>query len=76
MSSSVTVKMNYFDYIVVATKSGEKTRLKQISMDVNAEFILNFLEALIPKIIFHRNDLKHYRSVNNEFDLMFHNVKL
>lgn len=61
---SKTVKLQYFDKVeVLSKKSGQLVkRLKAIYTEANMEYIINFINSFLKKIIFHRNQLKHYRS--------------
>ena len=70
----VTVHMEVFKHVMVSTKSGEKKRLKAVQEDANMAFIVNFTSDLLPKIIYHRNELKHFRSVAKEFCQLFNTI--
>ena len=47
--------------VTVKLKGAIVKRLRALSTDANVEFILDFISNLLPKIINHRNQLKHYR---------------
>ena len=60
---SVTVKLDHFDIVEVAAKSGNIVkRLKAISTNANMAFIVEFISSFLKNIIHHRNQLRHYRS--------------
>ena len=67
----VTVKLMHFEYVETTTKKGAIVKhLRALSTDANIEFILDFISNLLPKIINHRNQLKHYRySIKSFHDL-------
>ena len=46
-------------------------RLTPVKAQVNAQFLLSFIDELLPEIINHRNMLKLHRSVNAEFKNLF-----
>ena len=55
--------MTYFKMVSCPTlHNKEVERLKAIKTDANIVFIIDFISELLPKIIHHRNQLKHYRS--------------
>ena len=48
--------------------------LNPILTPENMEYILNFIDAMLYKIIHHRNLLKNYRSVVNTFNSLFNSL--
>ena len=61
-NSNVTVPLMYFEKQLHVTKNGKETkRLKAIKKSVNLEFLAGFIDDLLPKIVYHRNMLRHYR---------------
>ena len=46
-------------------------RLTPVKAQVNVQFLLNFIDQLLPEIVNHRNMLKLHRSVNAEFKGLF-----
>ena len=68
----VTVKLMHFESVETTTKKGAIVkRLRALSTDANVEFILDFISNLLPKIINHRNQLKHYRHSIKTFHDLF-----
>ena len=52
----------YFEKQLHVTKKGKETeQLKAIKKNVNLEFLTAFIDKLLPKIVYHRNMLRHYR---------------
>ena len=52
----------YFEKQLHVTKKGKETeRLKAIKKSVNLKFLIAFIDKLLPKIVYHRNMLCHYR---------------
>ena len=51
-------------------------RLTVVKCHVNANYLVKFLDNLLPEIIFHRNTLKLYRNTIKEFDILFPSVHL
>ena len=61
-NSNVTVPAVYFEKQLHVTKMGKETgRLKAIKKNVNLEFLTAFIDKLLPKIVYHRSMLCHYR---------------
>ena len=61
-NSNVTVSLMYFEKQLHVTKKGKETeQLKAIKKNVNLEFLTAFIDKLLPKIVYHRNMLRHYR---------------
>ena len=59
----------------ITNKNGEiSKRLQQVTTQANMEYIINFIATRLPKIIHHRNHLKHYRSTITEFRECYDNV--
>ena len=58
-NSNVTVPLMYFEKQLHVTKKGKETeRLKAIT---KMEFLTAFIDKLLPKIVYHRNMVRHYR---------------
>ena len=71
-TDTTTVKLENFQPVIVKNKVGEeKKHLKQVTTDANINFLITFLEKVIPEIIHHRNELQHYRSVISKFRDLF-----
>ena len=52
----------YFEKQLHLTKKGKETeRLKAIKKNITLEFLTAFINKLLPKIVYHRNMLCHYR---------------
>ena len=63
-----TVNLQDFDEVEIITKNGDITkRLKLLSRQANLCDIITSTSLQLPKIINHRNHLRHYRSTINEF---------
>ena len=71
--TNTTVKLQYIDKVEILIRKSEKVvkRLKAVCTDANMEYIINFISSFLGKIIFHRNQLKHYRSSLGMFREMF-----
>ena len=61
---SVTVKVQHFVKVeVTSKKTGKVTKKLQPQYeDANMIFITEFIDNILKDMIFHRNQLKHYRS--------------
>ena len=61
---TVTVKVQHFVKVEVLSKKTGKVSKKLTPQyeDANMPFIVNFIESILKDMIFHRNQLKHYRS--------------
>jgi len=68
--------MSSFSVLFKTRFNGEKKRLKHVSVDANVCYLLGFLKELMPKLIHHRNELKHFGSVVSVFHQMFYGVHL
>lgn len=56
---------------VVLSKNGQSSkRLTPVKQQVNASYLIRFIENLLPTLIHHRNMLKHYRSTVYQFKSM------
>lgn len=52
----------------ILNKKGQPSkRLTPINQQVNASYLINFIENLLPSLIYHRNMLQHYRSTIKQF---------
>ena len=51
-------------------------RLAVVKCHVNDNYLVKFLDNLLPEIIFHGNTLKLYRNTIKEFDVLFPSVHL
>ena len=56
------------------TKYGKKEKLKAKSQVANIYFILNILNGILPKIIYHRNHLYHFCHCIAELDEIFKHI--
>lgn len=60
-----TVNMMHFKKMEITTKKGKTIeRLKALSTNADLTFIIEFIDKRLVKFIHHRNQLKHYRSIN------------
>ena len=66
--STVTVTMSKFVKTTYQKKNGEEgTRLELVHNSVDMSAICDFIAELLPSIINHRNELKHYRQTIHDF---------
>ena len=76
-NAELTVNLMHFEKIDMTNKAGKTVeRLKAISTPVNMKFILDLISIRLPKIIHHRNQLKHYRSCIKTFKEVFDAVSI
>ena len=61
----------------IKDKKGEIVkRLTPVQHNINATYLISFIEDLLPVIIHHRNHLKHYRSTIKKFTKMMNPIYL
>ena len=61
--------------MLVKTKHGdEKKSLKQVSTEATLSYLVTFLQQVLPQILHHQNELKHFRSVAKDFCSQFNAV--
>ena len=65
-----------FENVEQINKKGEtKECLRPIMQSANMSGVINFIEGILPQIINHRNQLRHYRNTieafRNHFDALF-----
>ena len=75
-TDDTTVPFEIFKSVMVQTKEGEKKRLKLVQENANMAFIIDFINTILPNIIHHRNELKHFRSVVKEFTLLYSSINI
>ena len=67
--------MLHFEMMLVKTKHGDKRkRLKQVSTEATISYIVTFLQQVLPQILHHQNELKHFQSVVKDFCSQFNAV--
>ena len=65
---NATVPLMYFEKQLYITKKGKQSeRLKALKKHVDLKFLITFIDKLLPKIVYHRNMLQHYRKTNQLF---------
>ena len=63
-NEDVKIKFQHFEKVQHVNKNGKiSDKLKAVTDDVCTKFIIDFISELLPKIICHRNHLKHYQTV-------------
>ena len=68
---------NYFQETNIITKKGKETkRLKLLKTDADMVFLVNFVDNILAKLIYHRNILKHYRNTQSIFESLFDSVSI
>ena len=76
-ADNFTTKMQHFVKISTTTKKGKIVeKLKAVSTNANMNFIIEFITALLPKMLHHRNHLKHYHSTVKEFREHFNTISI
>ena len=74
-TSNNSFHMLHFEMMLVKTKHGDKRkRLKQVSTEATISYIVTFLRQVLPQILHHRNELKHFQSVVKDFCSQFNAV--
>ena len=61
-NGDVTVPFNYFQKTNITKKGKETKRLKLLEPDAGMVFLVNFVDNILAKLIYHRNMLKYYRN--------------
>eukprot|EP00794_Sanderia_malayensis_P020851 gene20851-22896_t len=75
--SNVFVGMMHFEKVSTVNKQGnEVVRLKPQRSEMNIASIITFISNLMPNIIHHRNQLKHYRNTISDITDMFNTVSI
>ena len=73
----ITVPFTQFVKKPHTTKKGKEIlRLEPEGIDVNLNFLVDFISKLLPTIIHHRNQLKHFRSTIKECTDMFDCIEM
>jgi len=76
-NDSVTVNFMHFKTFILTTKAGKEVKhLTAISEPANLLLLTSFISDLLPKIIHHRNQLKHYRSTVKEMQDHFNTISI
>lgn len=71
-NKEVTVPFTEFKNQAIVNKKGETVkRLTAVKQNVNTHYLVEFISSILPKIIFHRNMLKLYRTVIHDFHQLF-----
>ena len=71
------VPFNYFQKTNIITKKGKETkRLKLLKTDADMVFLVNFVDNILPKLIYHRNMLKYHRNTQSIFESLFDSVSI
>ena len=66
------MNLTTFEMVEYTKKTGEITsKLKPVSRESSMNDIIQFKESFLPKMINHRNHLRHYRSAITNFRAMF-----
>ena len=74
---NVLVGMMHFEKVSTVNKQGKEViRLKPLRSEMNIASIITFIADLMPNIIHHRNQLKHYRNTISEITDMFDTVSI
>lgn len=72
-----TVSFTEFQKVPHVNKRGDtQYRLKAVKREVNHCYLISFINSLLPKIVHHRNMLKHYRLTHNQFLDQFNCVNI
>ena len=76
-NGNVTVPFNYFQKTNIITKKGKETKcLKFLQTDANMVFLVNFVNNILAKLIYHRNMLKYYRNTQSIFESLLDSVSI
>ena len=76
-NGDVTVSFNCFQKTNIITKKGKETkRLKLLKTDADMVFLVNFVDNILAKSIYHRNMLKYYRNTRSIFESLFDSVSI
>ena len=71
-NSNTTVSLTTFVKKSYKTKKGEdKFRLEPESKKVDMNALVEFIQNMLPNVIHHRNQLKHYRSIVKLYKELF-----
>ena len=76
-NGDLTVPFNYFQETNIITKKGKETkRFKLLKTDADMVFLVNFVDNILAKLIYHRNILKYYRNTQSIFESLFDSVSI
>ena len=75
-NGDVTVPFNYFQKANITKKRKETKRLKLLETDAGMVFLVNFVDNILAKLIYHRNILKYYRNTQSIFESLFDSVSI
>ena len=76
-SRNETVPFTHFVTKPHKTKKGKEImRLESDTINVNLEFIVKFMDLLLPNIIHHRNQLCNYRNTIHTFSNLFDSISI
>ena len=74
---SQVVPLMHFETTETTLKNGNIVkRLQAVTTQTNMEFLVNFITAMLPKIVYHRNHLRYYRSNIGEFHQIISRITL
>lgn len=73
--TELTVPLQHFETIEHVNKSGNISKhLTAVTTSADINFLMTFIDGLLPKIVHHRNLLKNYRKIMESFNDFFDNV--
>ena len=75
-NGDVTVPFNYFQKTNITKKGKETKRLKLLETDAGMVFLVNFVDNILAKLIYHRNMLKYYRNTRRISESLFDSLSI
>ena len=75
-NGDVTVPFNYFQKANITKKRKETKRLKLLETDAGMVFLVNFVDNILAKLIYHRNMLKYYRNTRRISESLFDSLSI